>query len=172
MSGMTSWVAPEPMLAQPAETPLARPTTQPENMQLIQNWLATKLAREKPTRKRTAMKEFGEEIREVARMMGEVRRERVAEATRGPRRSQMGPMAMREKIEPRKAAMAARDVWVSVRLRSSRMTARSGGMEKVEKKQENKESHARWKARMCGAAIENGLNSVAFLSSSTGKAKR
>lgn len=52
------------------------------------------------------------------------------------------------------------------------MTAMSGGMEKVEKKQENKDNHARWKARMCGDAMENGLNSVAFPSSSTGKAKR
>ncbi|KAM1715720.1 hypothetical protein ACFX1X_023745 [Malus domestica] len=75
MSGMTSWVTPEPMLAQPAEKPLARPTTHPENMQLIQNWLATKLAREKPAMKRMAMKELGEETRDVERMTGAVRRE-------------------------------------------------------------------------------------------------
>lgn len=162
MRGMTNWVTPDPMLAQPAEKPLARPTTQLENMQLIQNWLATKLASEKPVRKRRAMKECGEEMREVERMTGAVMRERVAMAMRGPTRSQMGPMAMREKMEPRKAAVPARPVSASVRLRSSWMTARRGGMEKVEKKLEKRENHARWKASMCGGAIENSLNFVAF----------
>lgn len=37
INGISSWDKPAPMLAQPAETPLARPTTQPENMELIQN---------------------------------------------------------------------------------------------------------------------------------------
>jgi hypothetical protein len=37
-------------------------------------------------------------------------------------------------------------------------------MEKVEKKHEKRESHARWKARMWGGAIENGQNYVAFWS--------
>ena len=52
------------------------------------------------------------------------------------------------------------------------MTETRGGMEKVEKKHEKRESHARWKARMWGGAIENGRNSVAFWSAgSTGKEK-
>jgi hypothetical protein len=45
-------------------------------------------------------------------------------------------------------------------------------MEKVEKKHEKRESHARWKARMWGGAIENGRNYVAFWSArSTGEEK-
>lgn len=80
--------------------------------------------------------------------MGAVMRERVAEATRGPRRSHTGPMARREKMEPRKEAMPAVPTSVSVRLRSWRMMGMRGGMENVEKKQEKRESHARWKARM------------------------
>lgn len=107
MSGMTNWVTPEPMFAHPAATPLASPTTQPENMELIQNWLATKFASEKPIRKRTRMNEFGDEIRLIESIAGVVSRDSVAEATRGPTRSHTGPMARREKIEPAKEAMPA-----------------------------------------------------------------
>lgn len=87
-------------------------------------------------------------MRETDKTMGAVRRDREAEATRGPARSQIGPMTKRDKMEPRKEAMLAMSMSVSVRLRSSRMMEISGGMAKVEKKQENRESHARWKARM------------------------
>jgi hypothetical protein len=52
-------------------------------------------------------------------------------------------MARRENMEPTKEAMPALPISVSVSLRSSRMMGKSGGMEKVEKKQENRESHAR-----------------------------
>uniref|UniRef100_A0A2P2IH23 Uncharacterized protein n=1 Tax=Rhizophora mucronata TaxID=61149 RepID=A0A2P2IH23_RHIMU len=52
-------------------------------------------------------------------------------------------MAKREKMEPTKEAMLAMPMSVSVSLRSSRIMGRSGGMEKVEKKQEKSESHAR-----------------------------
>lgn len=61
MSGMNSCDAAEPRLAQPAETALARATTERENMELIQYWLDTKAAREKPERKRRRRKEAGEE---------------------------------------------------------------------------------------------------------------
>lgn len=94
------------------------------------------------------MKDCGEEIREVAKMMGAVMRESVAEAIRGPIRSQTGPMARREKMEPTKEATPALPMTVSVSLRSSRMMGMRGGMEKVEKKQEKRESQARWKASM------------------------
>lgn len=110
--------------------------------------MATKLAKQNPTRKRTRMKDCGEETREADKTTGAVMRERVAEATRGPRRSHTGPMARREKMEPRKEAMPAVPTSVSVRLRSWRMMGMRGGMENVEKKQEKRESHARWKARM------------------------
>lgn len=108
------------------------------------------------------MKDRDDEMREVAKMAGAVRRESVAEAMRGPNRSHAGPIARREKIEPIKEAMPAWLMSVSVRLRLSRITARSGGIEKVEKKHEKRESHARWKARMWGGAIENGRRTVAF----------
>lgn len=99
-------------------------------------------------RNRTSMKLFAEEIREVERTMGAVRRDRVAEAIRGPNMSHAGPIARREKMEPMKEAIPALPMSVWVRLRSLRMTSRSGGIAKVEKKQEKSESHARWKARM------------------------
>lgn len=63
--GMISCVAPPPRLPQPAATPLAVPTTGPENMELIQNCADTKVAREKPVKKRTRRKEMGEEAMEV-----------------------------------------------------------------------------------------------------------
>ncbi|PON41598.1 hypothetical protein PanWU01x14_288700, partial [Parasponia andersonii] len=172
MSGMTSWVTPEPTLAQPAATPLASPTTGPENMELIQNWLATKFARENPTRKRTAMNALGEETRnDMARTAGAVRRESVAEAILGPTRSHAGPIARREKMDPTKEATPAWLMSASVRLRSRRMTAVRGGMEKVEKKQAKRESHAKWKALMWGDDIDSGRKTVAFWSRSTGREK-
>ncbi|GLT33229.1 hypothetical protein SLA2020_078330 [Shorea laevis] len=78
-----------------------------ENMQLIQNWLATKLARQNPRRNRTTINDVGDETNAVAKTTGAVRKERVEEATRGPRRSQTGPMKTREKMDPMKAAMPA-----------------------------------------------------------------
>ncbi|KAF5746883.1 hypothetical protein HS088_TW06G01059 [Tripterygium wilfordii] len=80
-------------------------------------------------------------------------------------------MARREKIEPTKDAIPARPMSVSVRLRSSRMIGMSGGIEKVERKQEKSESHARWKARICGDTSESGRNTVALKLESTGSAK-
>ncbi|KAK5820435.1 hypothetical protein PVK06_025482 [Gossypium arboreum] len=131
------------MLAQPAANPLARPTTDVENNELIQNWLATKLAKQNPMRKRTRMKEVGEEIKAVAKTIGAVMRERAAEAIRGPTRSHTGPIARREKMEPMKAAVPAAPMSAAERLRFWRMIGMRGGIEKAEKKQENKESHAR-----------------------------
>lgn len=118
ITGITNWVRPEPTLAHPAETPLASPTVHPENMELIQNWLATKLASEKPTKNRSKMNDNGEEMNVADRRMGAVMRERVAEARRGPKRSQAGPMARREMMEPAKAAMPAVPTSVGERLRS------------------------------------------------------
>lgn len=167
-TGMKICVKPEPTLAQPAATPLATPTTHPENMELIQNWFATKFAREKPMKKRMTIKAQGVDTRDMDSTTGAVRRESVADAKRGPKRSHAGPMARREKIEPRKEAMPALPMSEAVRLRSFLMMGRSGGMEKVQKKVEKRDIHARWKARMCGGDIVNGRNSVALLSESTG----
>lgn len=157
-----SWVRPDPTLAQPAATPLAWPTTEPENMELIQNWLETKFARENPIKNRTRMNDLGEEMKAVERTTGAVRRERVAVAIRGPTTSQVGPMARREKMEPAKEAMPAALTSVSVRPRSSRITGRRGGIEKVEKKQQKRESHARWKESMWGRDMESGRKTVAL----------
>lgn len=79
----------------------------------------------------------------------------MAEAIRGPKKSQIGPMAKRLKMEPRKEPMPALPTSEGVRLRSFLMMGRSGGIEKVEKKQEKRESHAKWKAFMCGEDNEN-----------------
>lgn len=51
--GMMSWVAPPPRFPHPPESPLAEPTTGAENMELIQNCVDTKVAREKPVKNRT-----------------------------------------------------------------------------------------------------------------------
>ncbi|KAA8530214.1 hypothetical protein F0562_004923 [Nyssa sinensis] len=81
---------------------------------------------------------------------------------RGPTRSHAGPIARREKMAPTKEAMPALPISVSVRLRSWRMMARSGGMEKVEKKQEKRESHARKSDEVDQILKEfNGFNLVA-----------
>ena len=55
--GITSCARQAPMLAHPAATPLARPTMDPENIGLIQNWFATKFASEKPIRNRSKTKD-------------------------------------------------------------------------------------------------------------------
>lgn len=105
--------------------------------------MATKLASEKPTKKRTRMKDVGEETSEAERITGAVRKERIAEEVRGPMRSQSGPIARREKMEPAKEAIPAADTVEAERLRSEEMTGTRGGMEKVEKKHEKSESQAR-----------------------------
>lgn len=64
------------------------------------------------------MKESGVEMNKAERTTGAVRRERVAEAIRGPTRSQIGPMARREKMEPTKEAIPAFPMSVEVSLRS------------------------------------------------------
>lgn len=160
-------MTPEPTLAHPAATPFATPTTSPENMELIQNWQVTKLAREKPIKNRATMKELAVEMKETERTAGAVRRETTAEVTRGPKMSQAGPTARREKMAPTKAAIPAVPTSAAVRWRWWRMAGSSGGMEKVEKKQEKREIQARWKARMCGGDMENGRNSVALWSGLT-----
>lgn len=50
--GMMSWVAPPPKLPHPPATPLAVPTTGEENIELIQNWVETNVAKEKPAERR------------------------------------------------------------------------------------------------------------------------
>lgn len=162
---------PEPALAQPADTAFAWPTTWPENIELIQNWLDTKFARENPMRNRMMMNPPAEETSEAARMAGAVKMERVAEATRGPKRSQAGPMAKRERMAPAKEAMPAAPTSAGERWRSERIKGRRGGMEKVEKKHEKRENHARWNASMWGEEIEKGLNTVALPLESTGTEK-
>lgn len=82
-------------------------------------------------------------MKEAEIIIGAVMKERVAEVMRGPMRSQIGPMARREKMEPAKEAMPALLISESERWRSRRMTGIRGGMEKVEKKQEKRESQAR-----------------------------
>lgn len=56
-------------------------------------------------------------MKAVERMRGDVRRERVPEAMRGPRRSQVGPMRRREMMEPAKEAMPALETSVGERWR-------------------------------------------------------
>lgn len=70
------------------------------------------------------------------------------EASRGPKRSHAVPMTSLAKTAPETEAIPALPMSVVVRLRLSRMMGRRGGAAKVETKQEKKEIHERWKARM------------------------
>lgn len=51
--GMMSCVAPPPRFPHPPASPFAEATTLVENMELIQNCVETKVAKEKPVKKRT-----------------------------------------------------------------------------------------------------------------------
>lgn len=142
-SGMMSCVAPPPKLPQPPEIPLAVPTTCPENMELIQNCVETKVANEKPVKNRTRRNEIGDEMIEVKQTAGAVRRISEAEARRGPNKSQAVPMAIRAKTAPETDAIPALPMSVDVRLRLSRMIGSRGGAAKLETKQEKKEIQER-----------------------------
>lgn len=163
-----SWVAPPPKLPQPPDTPFAVPTTGEENIELIQNWVETKVASEKPVKKRTRRKETAELITAVQNTTGAVASMSDAVASRGPKRSHAVPMTILANTAPETAAMPALPMSVAVRLRLSRMTGSRGGAANDETKQQKKENQARWNARMCGAAAEKRRNSVALCSESTG----
>ena len=63
--GMINCVAPPPKFPQPPATPLAVPTTLEENMELIQNWVETNVARENPVKNRARKNVTGDETIEV-----------------------------------------------------------------------------------------------------------
>lgn len=85
-----SWVAPPPKLPQPPDTPFAVPTTWEENIELIQNWVETKVASEKPVKKRTRRKETAELITAVQNTTGAVASMSEAVASRGPKKVTRG----------------------------------------------------------------------------------
>uniref|UniRef100_A0A8R7QMM1 Uncharacterized protein n=1 Tax=Triticum urartu TaxID=4572 RepID=A0A8R7QMM1_TRIUA len=91
-----------------------------------------------------------------------------AQPYRGPRRSQMAPMASLEKIDPDTDATPALPMSALARLRLSRMMGTSGAAAKVETKQVKKEIQERWKVRMWGLAKEKSLKDLALCSESTG----
>ena len=99
-SGMISCVAPPPRFPHPAAIPLAEPTTGPENIELIQNCVETKVASENPAKNRTMINPIGDLIPDVKYTAGAVESVNAAEARRGPKRSQAVPMTRRAKTEP------------------------------------------------------------------------
>ncbi|CAI0429447.1 unnamed protein product [Linum tenue] len=135
---MTSWVAPPPRFSHPAATPLAVPTTGDENMELIQNWVETKVARENPVKNLTRMNETVEETMGVKNTAGTVIRTREAEASRGPTRSQAVPITMRAKAAPVTEAMPPYPISTQFWMIGSK-----GGAAKVETKQAKKETQER-----------------------------
>ena len=169
-SGMISCVAPPPRFPHPAAIPLAEPTTGPENIELIQNCVETKVASENPAKNRTMINPIGDLIPDVKYTAGAVESVNAAEARRGPKRSQAVPMTRRAKTEPDTEAIPAFPMSVAVRLRFSRMTGRRGGAAKVETKQQKNWNHERWKALMWGLATEKRRNVVDLFSESTGSA--
>lgn len=140
-SGIISCVAPPPKFPQPPATPLAVPTTGGENMELIQNWVDTKVAREKPTKNRRRRKEIGDEAIENKNTAGAVRSMSEADARRGPNKSHAVPMASRAKTAPETEAIPALPISVAVRSRLSRIMGIRGGAAKVDTKQRKKENH-------------------------------
>lgn len=94
-------------------------------------------------KKRTRRNEVAELAIAVQKTAGAVSRMSVAEARRGPKRSQAVPMAIRAKTAPETAAIPALVMSVEVRLRLSRIMGRSGGAAKVETKHEKKEIQER-----------------------------
>lgn len=117
-------------------------------MELIQNCVETKVAKEKPVKNRTNRKATGELAMELKKTAGAVRRISELEARRGPNKSQAVPMAIRAKTAPETEAIPALPMSVEVKLRLSRIIGSRGGAAKVETKQEKKEIQERWKALM------------------------
>lgn len=164
---MATCATPLPILAQPAETALARPTTEGENMDDIQYWLATKLPRDKPDMNRRRINPLWDaEAPSKANTtdITAVTSDRTTEARRGPRRSQRGPMTRRAtKVADRETTPA-----VTAVDGLTPSTGRSGGTEKAVKKHVKRDSQAKWKALMCGNVKERGRSSIARFSESTG----
>ncbi|KAE8663856.1 hypothetical protein F3Y22_tig00112864pilonHSYRG00034 [Hibiscus syriacus] len=81
-TGMISCVAPPPRFPHPPATPLAVPTTGAENMELIQNWVDTKVAREKPVKKRTRRKDGRRAMEPSKHRAGDRRDPRISNVSR------------------------------------------------------------------------------------------
>ncbi|KAL3819259.1 hypothetical protein ACJIZ3_005164 [Penstemon smallii] len=143
VASIISCVAPPPRFPQPPASPLAVPTTREENNELIQNWVDTKVARENPVKKRTKRNDIGELATEEQYTAGAVIKVRLAEARRGPNKSQADPMATRANTAPATAAIPALPISVDVRLRLSRIIGNRGGAANVETKHAKKEIQER-----------------------------
>jgi hypothetical protein len=76
----------------------------------------------------------------------------------------MGPMTRREMRVPDKKTRPA----VTAVDGLAPSTGMSGRTEKAEKKHAKRDSQAKWKARMCGEAMERSRNSIARSSKFTG----
>ncbi|KAH0854983.1 hypothetical protein HID58_024526 [Brassica napus] len=72
-------------------------------------------------------------------------------------------------MAPETEATPAFPISVLVKSRLSLMMGTRGAAANVEIKQVKKEIHPKWKALMCGFANDNGLNTFALCSESTGK---
>lgn len=97
---MIRFATPPPRFPHPPDCPFARPTTFGENMQLIQYWVETNVASENPVKKRMMKNPVGVPAMDERNTAGTVRRQTVADARRGPVKSQAAPKARRAKIAP------------------------------------------------------------------------
>lgn len=98
--GMISWVAPPPKLPHPAAIAFADPTILLLNMELIQYWQDTNVARENPMKNRTAVNPDDDSTDAMAYTAGEMIITRNAHPYRGPIKSHTDPISRRERIEP------------------------------------------------------------------------
>lgn len=95
-----SCVAPPPRLPHPAASPFAVPTILLLNMELIQNWHDTNVARENPMKNRTAMNPPASETSAMEYTAGEMIMIRNAQPYRGPMMSHTVPIRRRDNTEP------------------------------------------------------------------------
>lgn len=95
-----SCVAPPPRLPHPAAMPFAVPTTLLLNMELIQNWQDTKVAKENPMKKRTTMKPVTSDTVAIEYTAGAMIIIKKAHPYRGPTKSHTEPITRRDKMEP------------------------------------------------------------------------
>lgn len=127
------------MLPHPAAVPLASPIILLLNIVLIQYWHDTKVAKENPIIKRTAIYPPADEINDIQNTVGAESMIKNAQPYLGPKRSQTAPITSLENILPETEATPALPISTFVKLRLSRMIGMSGAAAKVETKQVKKE---------------------------------
>mmetsp|Transcript_7655 Transcript_7655/g.26370 ORF Transcript_7655/g.26370 Transcript_7655/m.26370 type:complete len:200 (-) Transcript_7655:62-661(-) len=136
-----------------------------------QNCVATKVASENPMKKRHSRNEVNPSASAMPKTAGAVPSIRKAWPYLGPKVSHTTPMTIRQKMVPVTAAIPALPRSGLVRSRLFLMTGIIGAAAKVDRNEVKKLIHDRWKALMCGLAMDRSLIFFALCSVSTGRSK-